>query len=64
MPKNSQVPKRAIHKITTSGRYSKAVIIPREFLRTLNWREDQNVEIQLDKKNKQLIIKDAKTKKK
>jgi hypothetical protein len=62
MSKNPQTPKRAIHKITTSGRYSKAVIIPREFLRVLNWREDQNVEIQLDEENKRLIIKDAKKK--
>lgn len=56
--------KKAIHKITTFGRYSKAIILPRDFLRILNWREDQNVEIRLDEKNKQLIIKDAKTKKK
>ena len=58
------MPKKAIHKITTSGKYSKAIILPRDFLRILNWREDQNVEITLDEKNKQLIIKDAKTKKK
>jgi len=58
MPKN---PKTVIHKITTSGRYSKALVLPRHFLRILNWREDQKVEIKLDEKKKQLIIKDAKT---
>ena len=56
--------RKAVHKITTSGKYSKAIILPRDFLRILNWREGQNVEITLDEKNKQLIIKDAKTKKK
>ncbi len=60
----SETLKKAIHKITTSGKYSKAIILPRNFLRILNWREDQNVEITLDEKNKQLIIKDAKTKNK
>ena len=64
MPKNPETPKTAVHKITTSGRYSKAIILPRNFLRILNWREDQNLEITLDEKRKQLIIKDAKTKKK
>ena len=56
------MPKAVVHKITTSGKYSKAVILPRNFLRILNWREDQNVEIQLDEKKKQLIIRDAKKK--
>ena len=56
--------RKAVHKITASGKYSKAIILPRNFLRILNWREDQNVEITLDEKNKQLIIRDAKTKKK
>ena len=55
--------KKAIHKITTSGKYSKAIILPRNFLRVLNWREDQNLEITLDEKKKQLVIKDAKTRK-
>ena len=55
-----EILKKAIHKITTSGKYSKAIILPRNFLRILNWREDQNVEITLDEKKKQLIIKDAK----
>ena len=63
MPKNPETPKTAVHKITTSGRYSKTVILPRSFLRILNWREDQNVEITLDEKKKQLTIKDAKKKK-
>ena len=59
----SETLKKATHKITTSGKYSKAIILPRNFLRILNWREDQNLEITLDERNKQLIIKDAKTRK-
>lgn len=52
---------KVTHKITTSGKYSKAIILPREFLRKLNWREDQNLELTLDEKNKRIIIKDAKS---
>ena len=59
----SETLKKAIHKITTSGKYSKAIILPRNFLRILKWREDQNLEITLDEKKKQLVIKDAKTRK-
>jgi len=47
-------------KLSTSGKYSKALNLPREFLKTLKWRENQNLTIELDKKNKRLIIKDAK----
>ena len=51
-----------LRKITTSGKYSKVIVIPKEFLRTLRWRENQSVEIELDQQKKQLIIKDAKNK--
>jgi len=51
---------KKIRKITTSGKYSKALVLPREFLRKLNWRENQNLEVELDEKKKQLIIRDAK----
>lgn len=47
-------------KITTSGKYSKALILPREFLKKLSWRENQNLEIELDEKNRRLIVKDTK----
>ena len=50
---------KQIRKITTSGKYSKAIILPREFLKKLNWRENQNLEIELDEKNQRLVIKDA-----
>ena len=56
----SETLKKTVHKITTSGRYSKAIILPRNFLRILNWRENQRVEIQLDEKKKRLVIRDAK----
>ena len=51
---------QVIRKISTSGKYSKVINLPREFLKKLGWREDQNLEIELDEKNKRLIIKDAK----
>jgi len=53
--------RKIVHKIAASGRYSKALVLPRNFLRVLNWRENQKVEIQLDEKKKQLVIRDAKT---
>ena len=49
-------------KISTSGKYSKVVNLPREFLKSLGWRENQNLELELDEKLKQIIIKDAKKK--
>jgi len=52
--------RKIIHKITASGKYSKSLVLPRNFLRVLNWRENQKVEIQLDEKKKQLVIRDAK----
>lgn len=51
---------KQIRKITTSGKYSKAIILPREFLKKLNWRENQNLEIKLDEVKKQIVIRDAK----
>lgn len=49
-----------IRKITTSGKYSKVVVLPRTFIAKLKWRENQNVQIELDEKGKRLIIKDLK----
>lgn len=54
---------QAIRKLTTSGLYSKVLVLPRKFLRALRWREDQKLEVTLDEEKKQMIIKDAKTKK-
>ncbi len=51
---------KSIRKITSSGTYSRVVSLPRKFLKILNWRSKQNVSIELDQKNKRLIIKDAK----
>lgn len=50
---------KQIRKITTSGKYSKAIILPREFLKKLNWRENQNLEIELGEVKKQIVIRDA-----
>lgn len=50
---------KQIRKITTSGKYSKAIVIPRDFLKKLSWRENQNLEIELDEKKEQIIIRDA-----
>jgi hypothetical protein len=51
---------KVIRKLSTSGKYSKALNLPREFLKTLKWRQNQNLTVELDEKNKRLIIKDAK----
>lgn len=47
-----------VRKISSSGKYSKFINLPREFLKKLGWRQNQNLEIGLDEKNKRLIIKD------
>ena len=46
-------------KLSTSGKYSKALNLPREFLKLLGWRQNQNLSVELDKPKKRLIIKDA-----
>jgi len=51
---------KATRKLSTSGKYSKVLVIPRKFLRILKWREDQKLEITLDEKRKRLVVKDAK----
>ena len=53
---------KTIRKITSSGKYSKVITIPREFLKALNWRQNQNLEFELDEKGKRIIIKDSKDK--
>jgi len=53
---------KLIRKITSSGKYSKVIVIPREFLKSLSWRQNQNLELELDKKEKKIIIRDAKDK--
>ena len=52
---------KATRKLSTSGKYSKVLVIPRKFLRILKWREDQKLEITLDEKRKRLVVKDAKS---
>ena len=51
---------RVVRKLSTSGKYSKALNLPREFLKLLGWRQNQNLSVELNKTKKQLIIKDAK----
>ncbi|MBI4225858.1 hypothetical protein HY612_01975 [Candidatus Roizmanbacteria bacterium] len=53
---------KLIRKLTSTGKYSKALVIPREFLKSLHWRQDQNLELELEKKGKKIIIRDAKEK--
>ena len=50
---------RVTRKLSTSGKYSKALNLPREFLKLLGWRQNQNLSVELDKPKKRLIIKDA-----
>jgi len=50
---------KVIRKLSTSGKYSKALNLPREFLKKLKWRENQNLSVELDEKNQRLIVKDA-----
>jgi antitoxin component of MazEF toxin-antitoxin module len=49
-------------KISTSGKYSKVINLPREYLKELGWRENQLLELELDVKSGRIIIKDAKKK--
>ena len=51
---------KTTRKISTSGKYSKVINLPREFLKKLKWREDQNLSVELDEKNQRIILKDAK----
>lgn len=51
---------KVVRKLTSSGTYSRVISLPRIFLQTLKWRDKQNLEIELDEKNKRLIVKDAK----
>jgi len=53
---------KLIRKITSSGKYSKVIVIPREFLRALSWRQNQNLELELDEVGKRIIVKDSKGK--
>lgn len=50
-----------IRKLVKSGRYSRVVVLPREFLQILKWKRNQKLEIELDEKGERLIIRDAKT---
>lgn len=54
---------KVIRKLSTSGLYSKVLVLPRKFLRALRWREDQKLEVTLDEKGKRLIVKDAESRK-
>jgi antitoxin component of MazEF toxin-antitoxin module len=51
---------KVTRKLSTSGKYSKALNLPREFLKLLGWRQNQNLSVELDKTKKSLIVKDAK----
>ena len=51
---------RVTRKLSFSGKYSKALNLPREFLKLLGWRQNQNLSVELDKPNKRLVVKDAK----
>jgi len=51
---------KVIRKLSFSGKYSKALNLPREFLKLLGWRQNQNLSVELNKSKKLLIIKDAK----
>ena len=53
---------KLIRKLTSTGKYSKVLVIPRGFLKSLHWRQDQNLELELDEKGKRIIIRDAKEK--
>ena len=53
---------KLIRKITSSGKYSKVIVIPREFLKVLSWRQNQNLELELDERGKKIIVRDSKEK--
>lgn len=41
-------------KLSSSGKYSKALNLPREFLKLLGWRQNQNLSVELDKPKKKI----------
>ena len=47
---------KIIRKITSSGKYSKVITIPREFLKALNWRQNQNLEFELDERERRKLL--------
>jgi bifunctional DNA-binding transcriptional regulator/antitoxin component of YhaV-PrlF toxin-antitoxin module len=51
---------QVVRKITQSGRYSKVLNLPKDFLKSLNWKEKQKVIITLDDKKGRLIVEDYK----
>ena len=53
---------KVTRKISTSGKYSKVINLPREYLKSLSWKENQLLELELDIKGKRVVIKDAKKK--
>ena len=59
-PKILLMADQVIRKLSFSGKYSKALNLPREFLKLLGWRQNQNLSVELDKSKKRLIVKDAK----
>ena len=53
---------KVTRKISTSGKYSKVINLPRKYLKQLGWKENQKLELELDIKGKKVVIKDAKKK--
>jgi len=60
--KKNKNPMKFTRKLTSSGRYSKVLVLPREFLKALGWRQNQNLDLELDEKGKRIIVKDSKEK--
>lgn len=48
---------RIMRKIFQTGKYSCIITIPKEMIKQLGWQRGEMVEVDMNKKNKQLIIK-------
>lgn len=49
-----------VRKIYKTGKYSRGIVIPKEVLKKLRWRDNQRLEITPDFKSKSVVIKDYK----
>lgn len=55
---------KTIRKIRRVAKYSYAIVLPKEWVKSLKWRERQKLNLILDRKKKNILIKDYKSKRK
>jgi bifunctional DNA-binding transcriptional regulator/antitoxin component of YhaV-PrlF toxin-antitoxin module len=57
MPRK-KLSERNIRKLSKSGGKSYSITLPIEAIREFGWQKKQKLEVEIDKKNKKIIIKD------